>query len=62
VSSPISNWVILPPGVEKRLRFDDHTIVSKQITDPVTEAPKVVKALDSPAEHGPTSQAFLDAR
>jgi len=45
-TSPISNWVMLEPGKEKRLRFSAHRIVTKQITDPVTKAMKMVEALD----------------
>ena len=44
MSSPISNWVILTPGVEKRLRFSDHRIVQKGILDPVTSVGKMVQA------------------
>jgi hypothetical protein len=42
----IQNWVILPPGVEKKLRFSDHRIVSRPITDAITRAPKTVQALE----------------
>jgi hypothetical protein len=42
----IENWVILAPGVERRLRFSDHRIVSKVITDPVLKSPKTVQALE----------------
>jgi len=37
-TSPIQNWVILTPGTEVRLRFSDHRIVTKLITDPLTKA------------------------
>jgi len=58
---PISNWVKLEPGKEKRLRFSGHVIVKKQITDPITKAPKTVEALefDVALEDGsPTTRRF----
>ena len=57
----IQNWVILPPGVEKRLRFSDHAIVTKQITDPVTKAPKTIEALEftvTTQDGAPVSRKF----
>jgi len=46
VAAPITNWVILSPGVEKRLRFSDHVIRRKTITDAATKRPKEVEALE----------------
>ena len=42
---PISNWVVLVPGREKRLHFSDHRIVERAITDPWTHQPKVVQSI-----------------
>ena len=42
---PIENWVKLPPGRPKTLRFDDHRVVSREITDPVTGRRKTVQSL-----------------
>ena len=33
--SPISNYVVLKPGVPVRLHFSDHAVVKRQITDPI---------------------------
>lgn len=44
--SPIQNWVILAPGVEVRLRFSDHRIVTKTIVDPVSKGSKSIEALE----------------
>jgi hypothetical protein len=57
----IENWVILAPGVERRLRFSEHRIVTKTITDPVTRGPKSVQALEFTVtmDNGvPVSKAF----
>lgn len=42
---PIENWVKLKPGVPKTLRFEDHRIVDREITDPVTKRRKTVQSL-----------------
>jgi len=41
----LENWVILSPGVPKKLRFSDHRFVSRQITDPVFGIVKTVQSL-----------------
>jgi len=46
LAAPISNWVVLEPGKEKRLRFSNHVIVKKRITDPITKISKEVEALE----------------
>jgi len=46
LTSPIQNWIVLSPGVEKRLRFSNHVITKKTIVDPVTKLPKTVEALE----------------
>ena len=59
--SPIQNWVILSPGVERRLRFSDHRIVTKSITDPVSRGPKTVEALEFTVtmdDGAPVSRSF----
>jgi len=33
--SPISNYVVLRPGVPVRLHFSDYRVVKRQITDPI---------------------------
>jgi len=35
MASPISNFVVLVPGVQKRLRFKDHQVLRRNITDPI---------------------------
>jgi hypothetical protein len=53
--------VILTPGVETRLRLSDHRIVTKQITDPVSKAPKTIEALEftvTSQEGKPVSRSF----
>jgi len=39
------NWVVLKPGVEKRLRLRDHAFVDRVLTDPVWKEPKTVRTL-----------------
>jgi len=42
---PIENWVKLKPGVRKLLRFDDHRLVEREITDPIFGFTKFVRSL-----------------
>lgn len=61
MTSPIQNWVMLSPGVEKRLRFSDHVLRKKTITDPVTKRPKEVESLEfivSMEDGSPVSRTF----
>lgn len=39
MASPISNFVVLSPGVQKKLRFKDHQILKRVITDPIRKIP-----------------------
>jgi len=39
MAAPISNWVVLVPGVRVRLHFKDHRVVKRTITDPVRNVP-----------------------
>jgi len=41
----LQNYVILQEGVPARMHFVDHEITSREITDPLTNKPKTVKAL-----------------
>jgi len=41
----LENWVVLSPGVPKKLHFKDHKTVSRVITDPVFGGPKTVQSL-----------------
>lgn len=45
LESPITNFVMLSPGVEKILHFSDHKIEPRVITDPFTKQPKKVESL-----------------
>jgi hypothetical protein len=61
LSSPISNWVILQPGVQKVLRFSDHRITTTVITDPITRGSKTVEALQFSVieeDGSPVSRSF----
>ena len=39
MASPISNYVMLSPGVMVKLHFSDHRILKRTITDPVRGIP-----------------------
>lgn len=43
--SPISNWVVLEPGIPRQLHFADHRIVERRITDPISSREKTVQSL-----------------
>lgn len=42
---PVSNWIILEPGVPKRLHFFAHGRVQRQIRDAITGVEKMVDSL-----------------
>jgi len=42
---PIANFVLLAPGVVKRMHFTDHKIEARVITDPVTGRARQVESL-----------------
>uniref|UniRef100_A0A6H2A6E1 Uncharacterized protein n=1 Tax=viral metagenome TaxID=1070528 RepID=A0A6H2A6E1_9ZZZZ len=46
MESPISNWVLLPPGVKKVLHLTDHRVVDRVITVPETGREKSVQSLE----------------
>jgi len=39
LASPISNFVMLAPGVPKELHFTDHGVMKRVITDPIRGVP-----------------------
>lgn len=41
----LENWVILKPGVPKKLHFSDHRFLERVITDPVFGVEKRVQSL-----------------
>jgi hypothetical protein len=43
---PLGNIVMLDPDVPERMHFTDHTIVSRDITDPTTGRPATRKVLE----------------
>jgi len=45
LESPITNFVMLSPGVQKELHFSDHKIEPRVITDPLTKAQRKVESL-----------------
>lgn len=42
---PISNFIVLAPGVSVKMHFDDHAVASRVITDPIFKRPKTVESL-----------------
>ena len=45
MTSPISNFVVLKPGIPVTLHFTDHQIVKRQIEDPVRHVPVTRESL-----------------
>jgi len=41
----VENWVVLSPGVPKRLHFTEHKVADRVITDPIFGRPKTVSSL-----------------
>lgn len=45
LAAPITNFVVLKPGIPVTLHFTDHQIVKRQITDPVRKVPVTRESL-----------------
>jgi hypothetical protein len=45
MASPISNFVVLVPGVRVKLHFKDHQILVRSITDPIRKVPVTRESL-----------------
>jgi len=57
----LGNFVELKDGIPKRMRFTDHRIVPRQLTDPYLRAPKTVNVLEfdvSEEDGAPVSKKY----
>jgi len=57
----LGNYVQLVEGIPKRMRFTDHRIVPKTISDPITRQPKSVNVLEfdvSEEDGAPTAKKY----